>query len=304
MEKEYNLTISEEYQGKRIDGAISTQLTGITRSALQKHLVKLLVNGKKEKLSYKCRTGDTVFLILKWEDTDLKPEKIDLDIIYEDENYIIINKEAGMVVHPAQGNWSGTLVNALLGMNKELGETDDEIRPGIVHRIDKDTSGLIVTTKNSAAHSYLAGQFKERKVSKEYLAIVKGFYLPSLHTIENNIGRDRANRKRMAVVTRGGKQSISIVEVKKHFKNYSLVSVKILTGRTHQIRVHLSSQGFPILGDPIYSRKDNRFPEVALCLVASHLSFFDTFSQQQLDFTVEVPDFFKQTLERLENENL
>lgn len=304
MEKEYNLTIDEACNRKRIDAALAQMIPDLTRSSLQKHLVLLTVNGKKEKLSCKCKTGDEVHLKLEWEETDIKPEKIDLDIVYEDENYLVINKKAGMVIHPAQGNWSGTLVNALLGMNIELGGAEEQVRPGIVHRIDKDTTGLVITAKNNRSHTYLSELFKERAIKKEYRAVVKGFYLPSLHTIENKIGRDPAHRKKMAVVTRGGKESISKVEVLTHFSKYSLVKVKLLTGRTHQIRVHLSHHGFPILGDPVYARKDNRFPDITLCLVASYLAFYDALSDQKLEFEVPDPPFFTEALERIKSENL
>lgn len=305
MKKSYSIIVDEEHAGKRLDLSISN-MTDLSRSALKTHLTSLLVNGKKEKLSYKCREGDRVEMELEWHDLELKAEKIPLDIIYEDDNYIVINKANGMVVHPAAGNYEGTVVNALMGLKKDLshGEGIDEFRPGIVHRLDKETSGILVVAKNGASHAYLGELFKERKISKRYRAIVKGFYLPSKHAIISNIGRDSHNRKKMAVVSGRGRESITEVEVIKHYRGYSYLTIDLKTGRTHQIRVHLSHHGFPVLGDTIYSRADRNFKGIPLCLAAYRLEFFDKFSNKTLKFKIELPSHFNEVFEKAEREEL
>lgn len=305
MKKDYSIQVDEECAGKRLDRAIS-DMTELSRSALKTHLTSLLVNGKEEKLSYKCREGDEIEILLEWEELELKAEDISLDIIYEDDNYIVINKPYGMVVHPAAGNFSGTVVNALMGMKKELstGDDIDEFRPGIVHRLDKETSGLLIVAKNIRAHAYLGELFKERQITKRYRALVKGFYTPSKHTIVNKIGRDCHNRKKMAVVEGRGRESITEVEVLKHYSNYSYLTINLKTGRTHQIRVHLSNHGYPVLGDTIYSRVDRNFKDIPLCLVAYKLEFFDKFSNKTLKFRIDVPEHFKEVFKQLESDEL
>ncbi|MCG8572150.1 MAG: RluA family pseudouridine synthase [Spirochaetes bacterium] len=296
MNKKYIINISERDIQKRLDIVISNHID-ISRSAIKSHAKSILVNGKKEKLSYLCKPDDEIELEVEWEEYDLVPQEIPLNIIYEDQNYIVINKPAGMVVHPAAGNYQGTIINALLGLKKQLTLTDDEYRPGIVHRLDKDTSGILVVTKNPQAHSYLSEQFKNRKISKIYQAIVKGFYTPSRHTLISHIGRDRKNRKKMAVLSDGrGKEAVTEVEVIKHYDHYTHLKIKILTGRTHQIRVHLSHHGFPVLGDPLYSRKDKNYSSLPLCLVAKEISFFDQSQNKNLNFEIPLPDFFSQLL--------
>lgn len=300
MKKEYNIIIESDNSGKRIDVAISNEVPEISRSSIKTHLLELTVNHKKEKLSYKCREGDNIFIALKWDDMDnIIPEKIPLDIIYEDNNYIIVNKKHDMVVHPAKGNIRGTLVNALLGMKKELSESIDNFRPGIVHRLDKETSGLIIITKNIKAHEYISGLFRNRNIIKKYHAIVKGFFIPSKTIIENHIGRHPIHRKKMAVLKKGGKESITIVENTIHYKDYSFLDIKLKTGRTHQIRVHLSNLGYPILGDTIYGRKDKLFSEVPLCLVAYKIVFDDIFTKKKLEFTADDPEHMKSIIKKI-----
>lgn len=291
MKKDILFDVDEDFVGKRLDIAVADK-SGISRSAIKNHVIELKVNGKDGKPSYKCRLNDVIVAIVEWEDTDLVAESIPLDIVYEDDNYIVVNKKAGMVVHPAKGNYRGTLVNALLGLKKEL-PCNDLVRPGIVHRLDKDTSGLIIVAKNVEAHEYLGKLFRERKIKKVYRAVLKGNMIPLLQRVENNIGRDPFNRKKMAVLSRGGKDSLSIFRVIRYVGNLTYVLVRIRTGRTHQIRVHASHIGYPVLGDSVYSRKDNRYPDVPLCLVAARLTFFDKFSGKKLDFRVHPPEFIR-----------
>ncbi|HOV15031.1 MAG TPA: RluA family pseudouridine synthase [Spirochaetota bacterium] len=298
MLKKYLININNELVGLRLDVAITKKVENMTRSFLKEHLKMLKVNDKNEKLSYKSKVGDIVYVeVEEVENIDITPEDIPLDIIYEDKNYIVINKPYGMVVHPAKGNYRGTLVNALMGLKKNLSNTGDVSRLGIVHRLDKDTSGLIIIAKNNQSHSYLQELFAKRMIIKRYHAIVKGFFSPSKITIENIIGRNPNNRKKMAVVASKGKIAITQVVVRKRVKNYSYLNINLKTGRTHQIRVHLSHFGFPILGDPIYSRKDAKFKDIPLCLVAYRISFFDKFSNKQLEFRIDDPIHFKKILD-------
>jgi 23S rRNA pseudouridine1911/1915/1917 synthase len=300
--KKYIINIFQELQDLRLDVAIIKKIPSLTRSGLKTHAKIIQVNGKNEKLSYKCKNGDKVYLEIEWIDNEnIIPEDIPLDIVYEDANYIVINKKYGMVVHPAKGNHTGTLVNALLGLKKDLSSINETFRAGIVHRLDKETTGLIIIAKNNEAHNYLASLFKSRKIIKRYHAIVKGFFAPGKLEIRNNIGRDRRNRKKMAVVENGGKLSITQVKVLKHHEKYSYLNINLKTGRTHQIRVHLSNLGFPIVGDLIYSKKDAVFPDIPLCLVAYRLAFKDKFSDRILDFRIKNPEHFATVFKKIKS---
>jgi 23S rRNA pseudouridine1911/1915/1917 synthase len=283
MIKNYEIVIDESSVGQRLDVVLTNKIEELSRSFLKNHSNSILLNDKQIKLSYKCKLNDKIKLKIDFQDTDLNnvvPEEIPLDIIFEDENYIVINKKNNMVVHPAKGNYTGTLVNALLGMNKQLADNDEKYRLGIVHRLDKETSGLIIVAKNIFSHQYLSELLKERRIIKKYHAIVKGFFVGTNIKIENNIGRNPKNRKKMAVLKEGGKKSITYIEKTTHFDNYSYLDIRLFTGRTHQIRVHLSNLGYPIVGDIIYSRKDKMYNDIPLCLVAYYLSFFDKFSNK------------------------
>ncbi len=293
MNKIYELVADDNFHAKRVDQFLSETIEELTRSNIKNFLVRLSVNGINQKLSYKLRTGDKVLLEIKPEIKGEIPiaEDIPLDIIYSDINYIVINKAPGMVVHPAKGNYTGTMVNALLGTDLIDEEKLDEERPGIVHRLDKDTSGLIIVARNFMAHSYLSELFKDRKITKKYKAIVKGFVNPVEITIENHIGRSSVNRKKMSVVDNGGKEAVTKLKVIKRNQIVSLLDVEIFTGRTHQIRVHLSHLGFPVVGDKLYSRKDSRFGDVGMCLVSYYLSFFDKFSDKHLEFMIDMPEY-------------
>jgi 23S rRNA pseudouridine1911/1915/1917 synthase len=303
MKKKYIVNVNQKFAGLRLDIAVTKKIPSITRSNLKSHSTEIKVNDKNEKLSYKCRLGDKIYVELEWIDnSQILPENIPLEIIYEDDNYLIINKKYGMVIHPAKGNYTGTLVNALMGMKMKLSESNQDIfRPGIVHRLDKDTSGLVLVAKNNESHAYLSKLFKKRKIRKRYHAIVKGFFAPTKLEIINNIGRDKTNRKKMTVLNHGGKTAITQVKVLKHFDGYSYLNINLKTGRTHQIRVHLSNLGFPILGDIIYSRKDKNFTDIKLCLVAYRLSFYDKFTGKVLDFRIKNPKHFSQIYKKSNN---
>lgn len=299
MIKKINFKIEDkELTEKRVDKIIIKYNPDFSRSFLKKYLKELRVNNKISKLSHICKLNDLIELTLEYDEEPdyIKSEDIPLDIIYEDENYIIINKRYGMVTHPAKGNWSGTIVNALLYLNKSLSDKD-KFRPGIVHRLDKDTSGLLLIAKNNTSHEYLTKLFSKRDIIKKYHAIVKGSFNKNTIIIKNKIGRSSENRKKMAVLTDGrGKECITIVNLIKNINNYSYLDIELKTGRTHQIRVHLSHIAYPILGDKIYGRKDKNYEDIPLCLNAYYLSFFDKFSNKTLTFEIDDPDFFKRII--------
>ena len=300
MNKKYRIKIDENNYGKRLDITIIERIPSLTRSHLKNSISQLLVNNKEKKLSYNTKINDILTFEIeeKIDETTIIPEDIALDIVFEDNNYIIINKKYGMVVHPAKGNFSGTVVNALLGLNKKLSDID-KYRPGIVHRLDKETSGLLIIAKNNKAHNYLQTLFKNREITKKYHAIVTRFFKYTELHIENQIGRDTKNRKKMAVVNSitKGKSSITEVKLINRTKDYSYLDIDLKTGRTHQIRVHLSHIGYPVLGDKIYSRSDNRNPNIPLCLVAYNLQFFDIFSNQFININIDNPLFMNEFIE-------
>jgi 23S rRNA pseudouridine1911/1915/1917 synthase len=297
MNDKYNIKINKAFAGLRVDIALSKILKDISRSSIKTHCKLLKINNKNEKFSYICKKNDLIEIEFNWEETkDIIPEDISLEIIYEDKNYIVINKPHNMVTHPAKGNYTGTVVNALLGLKKELAQNEDKTRIGIVHRLDKETSGLMIIAKNNQSHAYLSDIFKSRKITKKYHAIVKGIFPKNITEIITNIGRNPVHRKKMAVLEKSGKKSITLIEDIRYLKELSYLDIKILTGRTHQIRVHLSSKGFPVLGDTIYARKDNKYPNIPLCLVAYKLEFFDKFSNKNMTFKINDPQFMQDLL--------
>lgn len=304
MKKSYELIIDKQFKNQRIDVVIPQVLPEITRSCLKNHCEVLYVNGKKEKLSYKCKGEEKVNLTLLFDDEpeNIIPQNIALDIVYEDKNYLVINKPYNMVVHPAKGNFTNTVVNALIGLKKELAYTQYQFRPGIVHRLDKETSGLLIIAKNLNALNYLSNLFKTRKIKKRYHAIVKGLFKPQKVIIDNFIGRNPKNRKMMTVLKNGGKRAITIIKNVENYGNFSYLDIELITGRTHQIRVHLSHLGFPILGDNVYGRPNKIFPEIPLCLVAYHLSFYDIFTDKNLEFKIDDPLHMKEVLIKIRKE--
>ena len=248
--------------GKRLDAYIASQDEEITRTAAQRLIEQgaILVNGKKQKVSYKVSEGDIVTLEeIEAQEIELKAQDIPIEIVYEDNDIIVVNKPKGMVVHPANGNPDGTLVNAIMSICKDsLSGIGGEIRPGIVHRLDKDTSGLLIVAKNDKAHVNMSEQIKNHEVKKTYIALVRGIIKENEATIDMPIGRSNSDRKKMAV-TKNGKNAVTHIKVLKRYEKYSLLEVNIETGRTHQIRVHLSHIGYPIIGDYTYSNGKNEF---------------------------------------------
>lgn len=289
----------------RLDNYIASLKNGMNRSKLKSCAQELLLNGKNAKLSSKVKAGDSIDVF--WEENIpeyIEPENIPLNIVYEDENVTVINKRQGMVTHPAAGNWTGTLVNALLFYwNRQAvpqlkeGRTEEILqkrRPGIVHRLDKDTSGLIITAKNRETEEYLGRQFKERLLQKEYLCIVCGRPPASSGDIKTQIVRDMKNRQRFMAVTatEEGKFARSIYHCIACFGNYSLIRVRIKTGRTHQIRVHMRYIGCPILGDKIYGKQDSLFPDATLMLHSRQMILKLPGEEKYRRFKASIPERF------------
>ena len=299
MESKLIIDVSDEETGERIDSFLSGK-TEFTRTRIQQ-LIKdrnITVNGKATKSSYKIEENDEIAIeVPEVETTEIKPENIKIDIVYEDSDVAVINKQAGLVVHPAHGHYSGTLVNALLYHIKDLSGINGEIRPGIVHRLDKDTSGLIVIAKNDKVHAALTEMFQEKKIRKTYLAILKGKLNKSEGKIVTQIGRDKNDRKKMTVIddVAKGKNAITNYRVISQNNLFTLVKVNIETGRTHQIRVHMRHLGYPILGDSVYGRKDN---EKRQMLHAYKLEFIHPVTGRQMEFIGEIPEDFQKALKK------
>ena len=300
------IKINEESVGKRIDSFIPSIKKDISRSMVQK-LIKeenIKVNGKETKHSYKLKLNDEIEIsIPEAKEIDLKAQDIPLDIIYEDDDIIVINKPKGMVVHPANGNPDGTLVNAVMAICKDsLSGIGGEIRPGIVHRLDKDTSGAIIVAKNDKAHINLSEQLKEHKVKKTYLALVRGIIKENEATINMPISRSNKDRKKMDV-NKEGKEAITHFKVLRRYKNkYTLLQINLETGRTHQIRVHLSYIGYPIIGDEVYSNGKNEWDIKGQCLHAWKLEFMHPITKEKISLEAEIPEYLKNILKELEEE--
>ena len=295
--------VKQEDQGKRLDTYISNQNNDLTRTAVQRLIEqeKILVNGKKRKVAYKVTEGDMVII----EETEaqmieLKAQEIPIDIIYEDSDIIVVNKPKGMVVHPANGNPDGTLVNAIMAICKDsLSGIGGEIRPGIVHRLDKDTSGLLIVAKNDKAHVNMSEQIKNHEVKKTYIALVRGIVKENEATIDMPIGRSRSDRKKMAV-DKNGRNAVTHIKVLKRYDKYTLLEINIETGRTHQIRVHLSHIGYPIIGDYIYSNGKNEFGVIGQCLHAKCLEFKHPVTGKEMKLQAPLPDYFEDILKKLD----
>lgn len=284
--------------GKRIDSYLS-EVTDLSRANIQRLIEneKILVNGKKVKVSYRTQEKDEIHIedeIPK--ETELKAQDIPLDILYEDSDIIVVNKSKGMVVHPANGNPDGTLVNAIMAVCKDsLSGIGGEIRPGIVHRLDKDTSGVIIVAKNDKAHINMSEQIKKHEVEKTYIALVKGFVKENEATINMPIGRSTKDRKKMAV-NKEGKNAITHFKVVERFDKYTLLEVKIETGRTHQIRVHLTEIGYPIVGDTTYSNGKNEWNIQGQCLHAKSLRFKHPITSKDMFIEAPLPEYFKKVI--------
>ena len=301
MKKQFNVT--EQNIKQRLDMYIASLDLDLSRSMAQKLIEngQVLVNEKMTKASYKTKLGDKIEIeILEPKETNLEAQDIPLDIIYEDDDILVVNKQKGMVVHPGNGNLDGTLVNAVLNHCKgNLSGIGGEIRPGIVHRLDKDTSGLIVIAKNDKSHINLSKQIQDRKVKKIYTALVRGIIPEDTATINMPIGRSNTDRKKMAV-RKDGKVAITHIKVIKRYEKYTLIRVKIDTGRTHQIRVHMAEIGYPIVGDEIYSNGKNEFNVHGQMLHSTSLDFVHPITGKQMHFEAPLPKYFEDVLHKLD----
>lgn len=297
--------IKKEEAGIRVDKWIAQTDKELSRTMIQKLIEKekVLVNGKPIKASYKIEKGDNIE-IEEWkpEKVELEPEPMELDVLYEDDNMIIINKPKGLVVHPGNGNPSGTLVNAIMAKcHNSLSGIGGEIRPGIVHRLDKDTSGAIIIAKNDKTHINLSEQIKNREVKKTYIALVRGDVKEKEATIKMPIARSKTVRTKMAV-DKNGKEAITHFKVLKKYGKYTLLEVKIETGRTHQIRVHLSEIGYPVVGDYVYSNGKNPFQVEGQMLHAARLEFKHPITGENIKIEAKLPEYFKEVLDKLDKE--
>ena len=303
--KEY--IIEKELEGIRLDKAIPMKNGKISRSMVQKMLDNgnILVNGIVPKPSYKLLVDDIVEITYEEpKETSLKPENIPLDIVYQDDDFLIVNKQKGLVVHPGNGNPNGTLVNAIMAVCKDsLSGIGGEIRPGIVHRIDKDTSGLLIIAKNDFAHIHISEQIKNHEVKKTYIALVRGVIKENNATIDMPIARSKNDRIKMAV-SKDGKNAITHFKVLKRYNGYTLLELNIETGRTHQIRVHMSQIGYPLVGDIVYSNGKNPFGVEGQMLHSSKIEFVHPRTKKTVEFEADLPEYFKNVLEKLESESI
>ena len=303
MEEKIRIEVENLEKNERIDKYLSSKLDdSFSRAKIQKLIDEelILVNDKVIKSSYKVSNGDVILITDKEEDMSVKPEKMDIDIVYEDDDVMVINKKSGVVVHPAPGNYSGTLVNGLMYLSKDLSHVNGEFRPGIVHRIDKDTSGLLIVAKNDKAHRILAEELKEKKVKRKYIALVSGVINHDLGEIDAPIGRDPSDRKKMCVTSTNSKDAITHFRVLERYKNASLIECELETGRTHQIRVHMKYINHPVINDPVYGK--NNHGEFGQLLHAKEITFTHPTTKEVMTFSCEVPEEFNKILEEYKEE--
>lgn len=297
------IKVKKEETGKRLDSYIASKKEDITRTAAQRMIEEgnILVNNKNQKVSYKVFEDDLIQIKPEEvKEIEIKPQEIPIEIIYEDKDIIVVNKPKGMVVHPANGNPDGTLVNAIMAICKDsLSGIGGELRPGIVHRLDKDTSGLLIIAKNDKAHVNMSEQIKNHQVKKTYIALVRGVVKENEATINMPIGRSTSDRKKMAV-NKNGKEAITHIKVLKRYDKYTLLEVNIETGRTHQIRVHLSYIGYPIIGDYTYSNGKNEFGVVGQCLHAKRLEFKHPITNKEMKLEAPLPEYFEEIINELD----
>ena len=303
VKKVEEIKLVSDENGVRIDAWISKRLEKYSRSYIQKLIDDGLVsvNGSVVKSNYKVKMEDNITVqIPEPEVLDIVPEDIDVPILYEDEHIIVVNKPKGMVVHPAAGNYSGTLVNALMKhCGNNLSSINGVIRPGIVHRIDKDTSGVLVVAKSDEAHEKLSSMLKEHDINRVYIALVHGIIREESGKIDAPIGRHPVDRKKMAVNTKNGRRAVTHFKVLERFKDATLLEVRLETGRTHQIRVHMSYIGYPILGDTVYGRKKDKYNLNGQALHAKLLGFVHPVTNEYMEFEADLPEYFKNLLEEL-----
>ncbi len=299
------LTVTEEIRGDRIDTAVSDGFPDLTRSAVQKLIAdkNILVNGSPVAKNYKVRIGDVIEIVIP-EPTliSAEPQDIPIDVLFEDDDLLVVNKPKGMVVHPAPGNPDGTLVNALMHhCGGSLSGINGVIRPGIVHRIDKDTSGLLIVAKNDFAHVDLAQQIKEHSFTREYRAVVHGNLKEDTGTISAPIGRNPKDRKKMAVTDKNSREATTHYEVIERFSGYTYVKCRLETGRTHQIRVHMAYIGHPVAGDLVYGPKNTPTELKGQCLHAGLIGFIHPRNGEYTELEAPIPEYFEKFLRKLRN---
>ena len=305
MIKKYKVT--ENDINKRLDTYASSLDVNLSRTMIKKLIKQNLisVNNKIQKESYRMKLNDEVSInIEEAKESKIEAQDIPLDIVYEDNDIIVVNKPKGMVVHPGNGNPNNTLVNAILAYSKDsLSGIGGEIRPGIVHRLDKDTSGLLIVAKNDQAHIKMSDEIKKHEVTKIYTALVKGIIQEDEATIDMPIARSRQDRKKMAV-DKDGKNAVTHIKVIKRYNKYTLLKIKIDTGRTHQIRVHMSQIGHPVVGDEVYSNGKNEFNVKGQMLHSTILEFKHPITGKQMHLEAKIPEYFQEILDKLEKEKL
>ena len=301
--RDLSFTVSDEYRGYRLDKGISEYYDDISRSRISK-LIKngeVTVNGNIVKPSYELDSDDMVsFCIGEAELPDIEPEDIPLDILYEDEAVIVVNKPKGMVVHPAAGHYNGTLVNALMYHCRDLSGINGVMRPGIVHRIDKDTTGSLIVCKSDTAHRDIARQLAEHSIDRRYRAVVWGNFSDDRGTVDLPIGRDRRDRKKMAVEP-GGKRAVTHYEVIESFNGFSYIECALETGRTHQIRVHLTHIGHPLLGDEVYGVRKAKIKTYGQTLHAYYIRFISPATGEAVEVLAPIPEYFESILDKIRN---
>ncbi len=299
------MKVAEEAQGTRIDKYLAEQDLALSRSYIQKLMDEGLVtvNGRQVKANYKVSAGDEIICdVPELKEPEIVPEDIPLDILYEDHDLLLVNKPKGMVVHPSHGHYRGTLVNALMYHCRDsLSGINGVLRPGIVHRIDMDTSGILVVCKNDLAHNDIAEQLKVHSITRRYHAIVHGVLKEDTMTIHAPIGRDPKDRLKMAINERNGKDAITHIKVLERFRQFTYVECTLETGRTHQIRVHMASKHHPLLGDPLYGPKKCPFPLHGQALHAKVLGFVHPTTKEYMEFETELPEEFQYSLRRCQN---
>jgi len=298
------MTLYADTAGERLDAFLGRSVEGLSRSGAQKLLEEgcVLLNGKPGRKNDKLSVGDTVSVTIpEPKAVDIAPREMPLDIVYEDEDVLVLNKPKGLVVHPAAGHQDDTLVNGLLyAMGDSLSGINGELRPGIVHRIDKDTSGLLAVAKNDLAHTFLASQLKDHTMARTYEAIVCGSFREDSGTVDAPIGRHPSDRKKMCVTQRNSKNAVTHWEVVRRYRGYTHVRCRLETGRTHQIRVHMAHIGHPILGDTVYGRKKPELGQDSQCLHAGQLCFRHPRDGRPVIVQADLPEYFLTVLEKLE----